>query len=458
MLAAAGTLCACASDSPEDSAQAETAWSPPTNAEIETLLAERMKHNGVGVVVGIVDSGGRRIVAYGRSGSADERPLDGGTVFQIGSVTKPITTLLLADMVLRGEVALDDPAEEYLPEGVTMPERGRLITLRDLATHESGLPSMPSNFRIDAKPDPVEGYTVDDLWAFLSSHEPTREPGAAYEYSNLGVSLLGRLLARRMDTSYEALVRERVLLPLAMTSTSITLTEEQHARLAPGHGPYLFPVTTWEMATLQASGSLRSTADDMLGLVEAYLGYRETPLADAMALQLREGGRQTAALGWGVREDGTVRHAGGKAGYRSAVAFHLETGIGAVVLANARTDDTPMALAYHLVTGATLPPSTRAPSKPVVELADAALEAVVGRYRMDGGDIQVVRFGRDRLMMMYEDGSIWEFAASGPTDFFIASGNDDVTFQVDDAGQVTGLLRYGDGKAAGGAESAVRMR
>lgn len=446
----------------EDVQASSGAWTVPSNQEIHELLAERMEHNGVGVVVGVVDQGGRRVVVHGRSGAPDERPLDGSTVFQLGSVTKPITSLLLADMVTRGEVDLDDPASEYLPTGVSMPRRGRPITLRHLATHMSGLPSMPSNFDIDAKPDPVEGYTIDDLWEFLSTYELEREPGTEYGYSNLGVSLLGTLLAMQLGTTYEALVRNRVLDPLRMTSTSITLTDDQLARLAPGHGPYLTPVTTWEMATLQASGSLRTTADDMLNLIEGYLGYSDTSLRPAMDLQLVSGGvrdGQQRALAWGIRADGTVRHSGGKAGYRSGVAFNPATGMGAVVLANTRSDDSPSALAYYLVSGTPLPPPTRAPVKAVVQLSEHELNAVVGHYRLaEGGDIHVVRMGKHRLMMMYEDSAIWEFDAMSPVDFFIVSGNDDVTFQLDESGDVTGFIRYGDGKAGGGAEVATRVR
>ncbi len=449
---------ACSSRGEHD-VTAGTAWTAPSVAEIEALLAQRMEHNGVGVVVGVIDQNGRQIVAHGRSGAPDDRPLDGATVFQLGSVTKPITSLLLADMVTRGEVDLDDAASVYLPDGVSLPRRGRPITLRDLSTHMSGLPSMPTNFDINARPDPIEGYTVDDLWAFLSAYELEREPGTEYEYSNLGVSLMGRLLARSRDTDYEALVTERVLAPLGMSSTSITLSEDQVARLARGHGPYLTPVTTWEMATLQASGSLRSTAEDMLNLIGAYLGYSETPLRAAMDLQLVAGGPrngQEQALGWGLQENGTVRHSGGKAGYRSGVAFNPKTGIGAVVLANARTDDPPIALADYLVNGTPLSPATRAPLKAAVPLSHAALDAFVGRYRLlSGGRIDVVRMA-DRLVMRYEDGSIWEFEPSGPTDFYIVSGNDDVTFQVDVGGDVTGLIRFGDGKPEGGGEVAAR--
>lgn len=442
---------ACIADAAAEDAQ--PAWMLPSHAQVEAIVEERLAANGVGLVVGTLDADGTTaVVAGGRSGAADGRPLDGDTVFQIGSVTKGITSLLLADMVVRGEVALDDPAQKYLPDGVRMPRKGRPITLRDLADHVSGLPSMPTNLDLHAQPDPIEAYTVDDLHAFLSSYRPEHAPGETKAYSNLGVALLGRLLANRHGTTYEALLRERVLRPLGMDSTSITLTHDQRARLARGHDRYLQPVRTMEMKTLQASGSLRSTANDMLRLVAAYTGHAHTPLKQAIALQLEE------RLGWGVRPDGSVGHAGGKAGYRSAVLFDPHAGIGVVVLANARTYDEPMALARHLVVGEALEPAPPAPAdRTRATLAADVLGAHAGRYETaDGARFEIAVNGA-HFLVRYPNGEIYEFVAGDRDTFFYHGGNDELEFEVDDAGRTVALLVYGDGQSAGGAERAARV-
>ncbi|WP_187775640.1 serine hydrolase domain-containing protein [Luteimonas suaedae] len=437
-------------------------WAVPSDDAIEALLADRMRHNGVGMVVGVVDGQRRVVVAHGVSGAADGRPLDGETVFQLGSLTKVITGLLLADMTARGEVDLDEPVNELLPPEGTMIEVARPITLRDLSTHTSGLPSMPGNFDIHGEPDPYAAYTVDQLWSFLSSYTPDRAPGKAYEYSNLGVSLLGWALALRLGTTYEALVKERILAPLGMDSTSITLTSDQLERLAPGHDPYLHPIRTWEMATLQASGSLRSTADDMLRLLEAYLGRTNVPhVSQAMELQLREGVEvdgKLVPLGLGLRPDGTYSHAGGKQGYRSGLAFDPKTGVGAVVLANTRTyDSEPMAIALHLVTGRPLPPASRAPEdKPRMQASSGELKRFAGRYRSDAGEWEVAVAGA-LLRIRYPDKSILEFVPSGPGEFFYNAGNDDITFDIGAEGQVVGMTVYGDGKPEGGGRYAARI-
>lgn len=121
---------------------ASLAGEPPvaSDAEIRQILIERVdvQHKSVGMVVGIVTPQGRRVVSHGRLNQGDPRPLNGDTIFEIGSVTKVFTSLLLADMAQRGEVALTDPVAKYLPAGTGPREwNGRAITLADLATHTS---------------------------------------------------------------------------------------------------------------------------------------------------------------------------------------------------------------------------------------------------------------------------------------------------------------------------------
>jgi len=419
-----------------------------------------MEHNGVGIVVGVIDRDGTRIVSYGKLSAMDQRVPDGETVFQLGSLTKVFTGLLLADMVERGEVRLEDSATQYLPSDVRMPVRGRPITLRDLATHMSGLPSMPANYDLTAQPDPYEAYSDTRLYEFLSTYEPERAPGEKWEYSNLGVALLGRLLAARAGMSYEALLTERVLRPLGMHSTAIKLNEDRTRRLAPGHDRYLQPVRTWEMANLQGSGSLRSTANDMLLLLSAYLRHRETPLDRAMRFQLDERvaiDRGWQALGWVVRANGVVRHAGGKQGYRSGLVFDPSTGIGAVVLANARTEDQPIDLATHLVEGTPLPPAPAAPApRARRDIPFAVLDRYSGRCQFENGEVVEVARNEHQLLVHTPGNGVSEFLATGDTEFFLNTGNDELTFTLGADGRPTGLVLYGDGRQGEG-RPAVRL-
>jgi CubicO group peptidase (beta-lactamase class C family) len=444
-------------------------WSVPSDDALRAFLAQRMAHNGVGVVIGVIEPAGRRVVAYGRSGTPDERPLDGDTIFLIGSVSKSFVGLVFADMIRRGEVKLDDPASKLLQRGVKMPRRGRPITLADLSTHTSGLPAWPTNIDLLAEPDPMEAYTVQDLYRFLSTYTPSREPGGVPQYSNLGVSLLGRLLGLRAGKEYKALLDERVLRPLGMRSTAIQLSPEQLKRLAFGHDKDLQPTYTAETKTLYPSGALRSSANDLLTYLAANLGYVDTPLVEAMryqrsAVRVRRGADPSEfALGWIVRR---VRgheifyHDGGKQGYRSIVAFDPERRIGVVVLANARTDESLPLWSRYLLTGEPLPPPPPPyPVRQFVSVDPFLLDGYAGRYRLvkDGTSINVVR-RRDYLLVDDGSGSPAEVFSQSLQDFSARVERLQITFRTDTNGNVVGLTWYPRGKADGPSEEATRVR
>jgi len=181
-------------------AQEATKSAMPSDSDIRQMLVDRIdvQRQSVGIVVGVIGPEGRRVIPYGHLEKGDPRPLDGDTVFEIGSMTKVFTSLLLADMVQHGEVALDDSVAKYLPASVKMPQRnGRQITLVDLATHTSDLPPLPTNFTPKDPANPYADYTVEQLYQFLSSYQLTRDIGSQYQYSNLGGGLLGHVLALR---------------------------------------------------------------------------------------------------------------------------------------------------------------------------------------------------------------------------------------------------------------------
>ena len=320
-----------------------------SDAEIRDILVDRIdvQRRGVGIVVGVITPEGRRVIAHGLRAQEDTRPLDGDTVFETGSVAKAFTALLLADMVERGEVRLDDPLADYLPQRVRVPEQGgRKITLVDLATHTSGQPAWASNMPLPGDPG-LADYGLDQLLEFLSGYALMRAPGAEWEYSNPGYALLGYALANAANSPYEAHVHARITGPLGMSSTATTPTTEMKARLASGHDENLQLAPYMDVPVLVAAGAgWLSTADDLLAFLGAALGYVGSPLAPAMAAMLevsRPGPtilRAKQALGWrvyGEGEMGMVGIEGATIGFTSALAFSRTTREGAVVLFNARS-------------------------------------------------------------------------------------------------------------------------
>lgn len=297
--------------------------------DAEILAAVKSRVDGgksVGMAVGTIDADGGTSRAFYGSPGPGARPLDADSVFEIGSITKVFTATLLADMADRGEVKLVDPVGKYLPAGVRVPERkGRQITLLELSTQSSGLPRMPDDFRPGDPANPYADYSVERMYEFLGRCELTRDIGAAYEYSNLGVALLGHALARRAGKSYEALLQERVLRPLGMTHTGIILTPWMRDHLAAGHDASGKPAPNWDLPTFAGAGGLKSTLNDMLTFARANL--RTSGGRIYRVMQQTHGARMTAGrpemsigLNWHIRhynDHDIVWHNGGTGGYRT---------------------------------------------------------------------------------------------------------------------------------------------
>ena len=255
-----------------------------TNAVVAFLQQRvEVEKRDVGIVVGIVDEDGSRVVSYGKMDNGTDQEVNGDTLFDIASITKPFTGLLLQDMIERGEMKLDDPVQKYLPASVRMPTRnGKEITLLHLVTHTSGLPHIAENLNPKRVDQPFANYTVDELNTFLSGYQLTRDPGTKFEYSSLGAGLLGHVIALKAGTNYEALVVERICRPLKMDSTRITLTPELKSRFATGHNQVGEAVPSWDRETQLGGSALRSTANDLLKFLSANLGLTPSPLTPLM--------------------------------------------------------------------------------------------------------------------------------------------------------------------------------
>ena len=295
----------------------------------------------VGLVVGVVDASGARAWGFGRTSTAADAPApDGATRFEVGSVTKTFTALLLAEAAARGEVTLATPVGALLPDTLRLAPGVAALTLRQLVTHTSGLPRLPTNLGmpgagLDLR-DPYAAYSPARLHAFLAD---VRLDSARFAYSNVGAGLLGYLLARRAGTTYAALLADRITGPLGLGATGLA---PDPARDATGHAGGA-PVPFWTFTdALVGAGGVRASADDLLRYLAAHLGLVETPLADALrathAVQAEASRGRGIALAWFTGgPDGRLRwHNGGTGGFTSFVGFDPATGRGVVVLSNAQ--------------------------------------------------------------------------------------------------------------------------
>jgi CubicO group peptidase (beta-lactamase class C family) len=437
---------------------AQSSQGVPTDAEIRNILVERIDtlRQSVGIVVGVIEPTGRRVVAYGSPDSGDPRPLDGDTVFEIGSITKVFTSLLLADMVERGEVQLTDPVAKYLPGHVRVPEfRGAQITLKDLSMHMSALPRMPSNVDSSDPANPFADYSVARLYEFLSTYRLSRDIGSDFEYSNLGGALLGHALSRRGDTDYGALVETRIARPLGMDSTRIPLTREMKEHLAAGHAYGLAPTANWDLGALDAAGALHSTANDLLKFLAAHLGYMTTPLGPAMTSMIRarqDIGEGEVGLGWFIRRRGgaeIVFHGGNTGGYRSWIGYDPKAQVGVVVLSNTGTGAGVEDIGIHLL-NPRVPLLAREDLEPDKDRKEVPVDAetlarYAGRYRFPSSQMASVTRDGDHLLLQAEGEVKIAFYPESSQDFFAKIMDAQMTFDMDEQGKVTGLRFYRGG-------------
>jgi len=430
----------------------------PDDDRLTEIIKTRVDEGrATGIVVGVLEADGtRRIVAYGEAGPG-ARPLGPESVFEIGSITKVFTGILLADMAERGEVRVESPISVYAHEGVTIPSRdGREITFIDLTTHRSSLPRLPANMSPADGTNPYADYTVDQMHEFLSGYDLTRDIGSQYEYSNLAVGLMGHLLAHTADMEYEALVRERILDPLGMDMTAIELTPDMREWLVLGHAEGR-PVSNWDLPTLAGAGALRSNTNDMLTFLEANIGPPTNDLERAMRVShagiMEAGGGNDIGFNWhilSVQDDHVVWHNGGTGGYRTFVGFDPEKEVGVVVLTNstASADDIGFHLLNDQIPLAAAPDPSEEPVE--IEVSRDVLERYVGVYEMTPEFQLTVTLEDDGLVVQATGQGEFRIYAESETEFFLRVVEAKISFVVED-GDVTALILH-----QGGADQTAR--
>ena len=445
-----GSLIFC---SPEQSTvESATALSEERVAEIQGILQERVDKykKTVGIVVGLINEEGRKVISYGTLSQGGSREVDGSTVFEIGSITKVFTALLLADMAERGELSLDDPIAKFLPEAVKVPSKDdKQITLLHLATHTSGLPRMPDNFFPEDNANPYADYTVEKMYEFLSGCTLNKDIGAEIEYSNLGGGLLGHILALKAGKDYETLVTERICEPLGMNSTRIKPTPELRDRLAVGHNVWGEVVKNWDFQALAGAGALRSTANDMLEFLATNLGFVESGLWPAMqdTHLARDSKSATNKIGlaWLIgNKFGTefIWHNGGTGGYRSFIGFVKDKRRGVVVLSNSThsVDD----IGKHLLNNK-FEIAELEPPRMEIEVNTEIFNEYVGKYEITPEIVFDVTMENGKLMVQITGQPSVQVFPESETKFFYKVVDAQITFYKNEKGQVTHLVKHQGG-------------
>jgi serine-type D-Ala-D-Ala carboxypeptidase/endopeptidase len=396
------------------------------------------------LVFAVVDGDKSEVVAFGKldNGAAP----DGDTVYEIGSVTKTFTATLLAQAVLSGRVTLDTPVARLLPD-FRIPSRGsKEITLGELGMQYSGLPRLPFNLLPKDVDNPNADYDAAKLKAFLAGYQLPRDPGASYEYSNLGFGLLGYALAQLEHTTYDAVIDKEILRLLGMTMSGTVFTDDMRAHLAPGHDDTGKAARNWDFDALAGAGAIRSTANDMLRYLKANMGSDQSPLAAAMKLARRPrsdiANNMRIGLAWVTTDKGIVSHNGMTGGYSSFLAFTADGQRGVVILTNSAGSPDDLGFAT-LDVDAPLAPAY----KPIV-LPSASLDDYVGTYKLADKFLLNVFSMNDGLFTRATGQGVIPIFPYAPNEFFAKVGGMSLSFTRDTNGIVNGLIAHQGGDRA----------
>ena len=361
-------------------------------AETPTSLTAAMQQAAAGLHAGgfVLGESVQGEVHYATAGqpAPHEGVAPERVIFEIGSISKVFTSLLLAQTVLEGKAALTDPISKYLPADLTLDPNVAAITLEQLASHTSGLPRLPSNLGTTVAADPYANFTVPRLYEFLRQFHPAVAPPQPVAYSNLGGGLLGHVLERIHGKSYATLLAERICGPLGLTDTVIELSAEQQTRFAVPHSGSM-SVLPWQLGALPGAGGIRSTAAELVKFGQALLSP-SSPLHAAWEL-VRQPRADSGATGdriglaiFSATVDGVTlyNHAGGTGGFRSMIELTPATGRVVVLLLN---NDAPEPAALVAATRGRKPGAAETvDSREEVPITAAQLAAYPGVYLIEG--------------------------------------------------------------------------
>lgn len=431
-----------------------------SKTQLKTIIEQRIdKHKkSVGIAIGFISPKENKILSHGKLSLDSKTDISDQTFFEIGSISKVFTTLLLADMVEKGEVKLDDPISKYLPKSIKTPTKnGKEITLLHLATHTSGLPRLPTNLIAVTKDfeNPYADYTQEHLYQFLSNYTLTREIGAEYEYSNLGMGILGHILSLRAAMSYENLLLTRICKPLQMHDTKIVLSSEDKLRLAHGHDQKLIPTKNWDFAVLSGAGAIRSTLQDLLKFATAYLNISKTELSNAMQKSLAVYNSSNipnidVALGWHLSKDHNRQifwHSGQTGGYHSYISFDKNSLTAVVILSNSTNDIDD--IGRHLMeSNFNLVTFEDTQQHKAIKFDDPEIfDVYVGQYEITPDFILTISRQGEHFFVQATKQPKFEIFPESKQKFFLTQVQAQIEFLKDHTGQVIQLILHQNGNS-----------
>jgi CubicO group peptidase (beta-lactamase class C family) len=314
----------------------------PLDSAVDKVISAYIQTQGnVGVSAGVFYNGRNYFYNYGEREKGSKELPNQHTLYDIGSITKTFTSTLLAIAVDQKKVTLETSITKFLPDSVAENLDLKKITFKDIANHTSGLPRVPGNLEqtITDADQPYGNYRTKQMFSFLKHFKQTRQPGAAYEYSNLAVGLLGALLENIYHQPYPELLRQYITAPLQMNETMCAIDTDKFKNTAKGYGELFEPVPFMEISALQSAGAIKSSAFDLITYAKAQLSVSNLTLGSAIKLTHQvtyNNGSNILGLVWNYlpNDQNVLLHSGATMGYRSSVCIDLSKQIAIVILTN----------------------------------------------------------------------------------------------------------------------------
>ena len=316
------------------------------NESANKFMSDR---HSVGLSVGIIKDGRSRTYNFGEVEKGTKNRPSQHTIYELASITKTFTGVLLAQAVVEGKVKLDDDVRKYLDGSYPNLEfEGKPIRLFHLINHTSRLPFvMPDRPELFRNPDPYElpkiltaiesGYTRENFYEDLHKVKLDKEPGAEFKYSNSAAQLLGYILEKVYGMPYERIVLKKIARPLGMTETKITLTASERTRLAKGHYDN-GSIALYGTPQTQAAGALRSSVSDMLKYIRYHLNENDEVIRLSHQTTWGDIKYYASGLNWQMNKTPAghrrIWQNGGSFGFSSYCAVFPELRLGIVLLAN----------------------------------------------------------------------------------------------------------------------------
>ncbi len=411
---------------------------------VKQSIDQRVKHGiNPSIVIGVYQDGESEFYSQGYQDQANKLPATEHSVYEIGSITKTFTGLLLAQAVKQNKLTLDTAVQDHLPAGVgLLDSESQPITFKQLSTHTSGLPRMPDNIPLFAK-DPYADYDQTQLWQGIET--ATRlKAGVNYQYSNLAAGLLGVALSRVEQQSYNELVTERIIKPLGLNSTYMQLDQVPDPYLAKGYTGNK-EANPWNFKALAGAGSIRSSIKDLLAYGVAHLGEPENLLSAAMQLATTVHYKQDqlqVGLGWHITPNNIFWHNGGTMGFRSIIMIDPKNNKVVAGITNHNNEDVED-IVSHLIE----------PSSPLktydfpVAIDSKELQQYTGTYHNEDADKEVIiKQEEDRLFFTAKKQPKQQLTYIGDHAFKFNLVNATITYQQDGEGHFTGFDFKGFGK------------